>query len=171
MKMSDEKKVEPAKKAVTVDEVNKKLDNLSAYVRKVVKRLEELGGIDINMDGKLGLILVSLMLLSGVVFAADTVITGFNAETGIGTFKVVSDGTDCTLTVDKLVVSDAVTAPNGVSGSSTAVATNITVSYVTNIWTALDATTNAVAFTNVTPSYTLQTAVFKFAGGICTNKP
>lgn len=200
--MSDKEVVKPAK-AVTVDEVKKQLDNLSAYVRKIVKRLEELGGIDINMDGKVGLILVGLMLLSGVVFAADTTITGFNAETGIGTFKVVSDGTDCTLTVDKLVVSDAVTAPNGVSGSSTVatnisasayatnivnagiVVTNMTVAYTTNIITYLDATTNAVASTNIIPAYTLQTAAitlqtatptamqaaFRFAGGICTNKP
>ena len=167
--MSDEKKVEPAKvKAVTVDEVNKKLDNLSAYVRKVVKRLEELGGIDINMDGKVGLILFGLMLLSGVVFAADTVITGFNAETGIGTFKVVSDGTDCTLTVDKLVVSDASTLPGGyvsnVVVQTATVAGTVALSYTTNIVTYLDATTNAVSWTNIAV-----TGVAVTTAGVTTN--
>ena len=117
-------------------------------------------------------ILIALLAVVAVsTFAADVLITGFNAETGVGTFKVVSDGTDCTLTVDKLVVSDAVTAPNGVSGASAGVATNIAVTYVTNIWSVLDASTNTVALTNITPAYTVQTAVFRFAGGICTNKP
>jgi len=109
--MSDEKKVEPVKKSVTVDELKKQVDGLSAYVRKIVRRLEELGGIDINMDGKVGMILLSLMLSSGIVFAADTVITGFDAVTGIGTFKVVSDGTSATLTADKVVASTTLSIP------------------------------------------------------------
>ena len=59
-------------------------------------------------------ILITLLaVVAFSAFAADTVITGFDAQTGIGTFKVVSDGTDCTLTVDKLVVSDASTLPGG----------------------------------------------------------
>jgi len=168
--MSDAKKVEPAK-AVTVDEVKKQLDNLSAYVRKIVKRLEELGGIDINMDGKIGLILVGLMLLSGVMFAADTLITGFNAETGVGTFKVVSDGTSATLTVDKLVVSTGLTAPSGVTGTST-LATNLTYTLATNTIIYLDASTNVATNTSIRVStVTIQTAPMKFVSGICTNKP
>jgi hypothetical protein len=120
-------------------------------------------------------------------FAADVLITGFDAVTGIGTFKVVSDGTDATLTVDKLVVSDAITAPGGVSGSSTVVtnlsglaafATNIAPTYVTNTWTYLDASTNLATNTVITTTYSVQTrtpavqqASITFVSGICTNKP
>ena len=109
-------------------------------------------------------ILIALLAVAAVaVFAADTVITGFNAETGIGTFKVVSDGTDCTLTVDKLVVSDASTLPGGyvsnvvvqtatVSGTVTpqTITPTVAYTYATNIYSCLDASTNAVSYTNIT---------------------
>jgi hypothetical protein len=127
---------------------------------------------------KLILALVAVVAMMGVaVYAADTLITGYNAETGIGTFKVVSDGTDSTLTVDKLVVSDAITAPGGVTGRSS-VTTNIAATaYVTNIVVqyAVYADTNgAVAVTNIvlqkaTP--TAQNASLWFVSGIATNKP
>lgn len=144
--MSDEKKVEPAKtKAVTVEELKKQIDGLAAYVRKIVKRLEELGGIDINMDGKVGLILISLMLLSGVVLAADTQVSGYTNETNIGTFYVSTDGTDSTLTVDKLSVLDATTLPGG---------------YVSNVVVQTATVSGTVTPQVVTPTATpaLQTA-------------
>ena len=57
-------------------------------------------------------ILVSILAVCAVsAFAADTVITGFDAVTGIGTFKVVSDGTSATLTADKVVASTTLSIP------------------------------------------------------------
>jgi hypothetical protein len=138
--MSDEKKVEPAKtRAVNVEELKKQVDGLAAYVRKIVKRLEELGGIDINMDGKVGLIIISLMLLSGVVLAADTQVSGYTNETNVGTFYVSTDGTDSTLTVDKLSVLDATTLPGGYVSNVTAQTATLTAS-VTQSTAALSAT-------------------------------
>jgi hypothetical protein len=111
--MSDKAKVEPAKaeKNDEVSELRAKLDNLSAYVRKVVKSFEKLSGIDLNADGKVGVILISLLLGAGLVYAADTQVSGYTNETNVGTFYVSTDGTDSTLTVDKLVAIDAATLP------------------------------------------------------------
>ena len=145
--MSDEKKVEPAKtRAVNVEELKKQVDGLAAYVRKIVKRLEELGGIDINMDGKVGLIIISLMLLSGVVLAADTQVSGYTNETNVGTFYVSTDGTDSTLTVDKLSVLDATTLPGGyvsnVTAQTASVAGSVTLTMATNTIYYMNADTN-----------------------------
>ncbi len=117
-------------------------------------------------------ILIALFaMVSLSVLATDTLITGFNAETGIGTFKVVSDGTSATLTVDKLVVSTGLTAPSGVTGTST-LATNLTYTLATNTIIYLDASTNVVTNTSIRVStVTIQTAPMKFVSGICTNKP
>lgn len=140
-----------------------------------------------------------LTVLAVSAIAGNTLITGFDAVTGIGTFKVVSDGTDATLTVDKLVVSDAITNPGGVTGSSS-VATNVASSSAAITATAVVTTqtakgyiadvavtnaagaemlfvTNAtVAVTivnggNVVTNITASLSPIKFVSGICTNKP
>jgi hypothetical protein len=117
------------------------------------------------------ILIAFLAVASLTAFAADTLITGFDATTGIGTFKVVSDGTDATLTVDKIVVSDGFTAPNGVTGTST-LATNLTYTLATNTIIYLDASTNVATNTSIRVStVTIQTAPMKFVSGICTNKP
>lgn len=71
-------------------------------------------------------------------YAVDTVITGFDAVTGIGTFKVVSDGTSATLTVDKLTVtSTAALSGAGITG-------NIPVAAITNALNQSVYTTNTI---------------------------
>jgi hypothetical protein len=132
------------------------------------------------------ILIAFLAVASLTAFAADTLITGFDATTGIGTFKVVSDGTSATLTVDKLVVSTGVTNPGGVTETTSittgitafAYATNLVATVVTNTLIYLDASTNAA--TNVTYSTTYavatHTPVVKnsaagFVSGVCTNAP
>ena len=112
------------------------------------------------------LLVVALIAVAG--YAVDTMIAGFNAETGIGTYKVMSDGTDCTLTVDKLVVSDASTLPGGyvsnVVAQTASVAGTVVLSYTTNILTYLDGDTNAVSWTNIAVS-----GVAVTTAGVTTN--
>lgn len=114
------------------------------------------------------LFLLAVAIIAASVYAADTVITGFNAETGIGTFKVVSDGTDCTLTVDKLVVSDATTLPGGyvsnVVAQTASVAGTVTKTYLTNTIYYLDASTNVATNTII---YVSDVAVT--TAGVTTN--
>jgi len=58
----------------------------------------------------------------------------------------------------------------GVTKTST-FATGVTTAYATNIYTFLDADTNAVSFTNIVPSVTATTGEIKFASGVVTNSP
>jgi hypothetical protein len=145
--MSDEVKVEPAKAAKNeVTELKAKLDNLSAYVRKIAKNFEKLSGIDLNADGKIGLIVIGLFCAS-VAFAADTQVSGYTNETNVGTFYVSTDGTSSQLTVDKLVVKSTATLSGaGLTGAipvaSITNALNQTASAVTNVIVSADAKTN-----------------------------
>ena len=105
-------------------------------------------------------ILIALFaMVSLTVLATDTLITGFNAETGIGTFKVVSDGTSATLTVDKLVVSSTATLSGaGLTGhipvGALTNALNGT-AYTTNTITG-DGVTNVFIFATVGPAKVLK---------------
>lgn len=103
-------------------------------------------------------------LVCAVSFAADTLITGFDAATGIGTFKVVSDGTSATLTVDKLTVTSttslsgagitgnipkaAITNALGSAGSN--IGGNIPVAAMTNALAGTAYTTNTLTGDGVT---------------------
>ena len=62
---------------------------------------------------KIVISIVSAVALCGVVLAADTIVTGYPATTGIGTFKVTTDGTSSTLTVDKIAVASLTNALAG----------------------------------------------------------
>lgn len=147
-------------------------------------------------------ILISLFAVCAVtVFAADTLITGYPATTGIGTFKVVSDGTYSTLIVDKIDAlqgggTNIIAVAGGVSGSSS-VATNVALSRAVVTATAVvtpltktieymsaDGSTNTLAVcTNATVAVTVvngglvvtnvtaSLSDITFVTGICTNKP
>jgi hypothetical protein len=82
---------------------------------------------------KAGVVLFALLALIGVsVLAADTLITGYDTTTGVGTFKVVSDGTHSTLTVDKIVASNA-TGLTNVTAATALTMQRQTVASVTNV--------------------------------------
>jgi exosome complex RNA-binding protein Csl4 len=82
---------------------------------------------------KAGVVLFALLALIGVsVLAADTLITGYDTTTGLGTFKVVSDGTHSTLTVDKIVASNA-TGLTNVTAATALTMQRQTVASVTNV--------------------------------------
>ncbi len=82
---------------------------------------------------KAGVVLFALLALIGVsVLAADTLITGYDTTTGLGTFKVVSDGTHSTLTVDKIVASNA-TGLTNVTAATALTLQRQTVASVTNV--------------------------------------
>ena len=82
---------------------------------------------------KAGVVLFALLALIGVsVLAADTLITGYDTTTGLGTFKVVSDGTHSTLTVDKIVASNA-TGLTNVTAATALTMLRQTVASVTNV--------------------------------------
>jgi hypothetical protein len=84
-------------------------------------------------------ILIAFLAVASIsVIAADTLITGYDAQTGIGTFKVVSDGTSSTLTVDKLTVTSTTTIPGaGITG-------NIPLAAITNALVGTTLTTNTI---------------------------
>lgn len=107
--MSDEVKIEPATKAdldavkVELEAVKKQQNNMAAFARKITKKLEVLFGFDMNLDGKVGILLAGLLGVA-IVVGADTLITGVGTNyPGIGTYQVTSDGTNATLTVDVIV--------------------------------------------------------------------
>jgi hypothetical protein len=82
---------------------------------------------------KAGVVLFALLALIGVsVLAADTLITGYDTTTGLGTFKVVSDGTHSTLTVYKIVASNA-TGLTNVTAATALTMQRQTVASVTNV--------------------------------------
>lgn len=99
---------------------------------------------------KLILVLVALFAVCAV-YAADTVITGVGSNyTGIGTFQVSSDGTDVTLTVDKLIVIDAISgAKSALYVTNATAATALTLQRAVNL-----AVTNVVLVTEVQGDYT-----------------
>jgi hypothetical protein len=94
---------------------------------------------------KILIALVAAIVAIGA-FAADTAVTGYTNETRVGTYYVTTDGTDSTLTVDKLVVLDATTLPGGyvsnVVVQTASVAGTVTLTMATNTIYYQDATTN-----------------------------
>jgi hypothetical protein len=90
------------------------------------------------------ILIAMVVAVAACVYAADVMITGFDAVTGIGTFKVVSDGTSATLTVDKLTVSSTASLSGaGITG-------NIPVAAITNALNQSVYTTNTLTGDGVT---------------------
>jgi hypothetical protein len=147
------------------------------------------------------IVCLAVLAFSMSAFSADTLITGFPATTGIGTFKVTSDGTYSTLTVDKINAlsgggTNILAVAGGVSGSSS-VATNVAQSFAAITATAvvtpltksitylgIDGSTNKLAVcTNATVAVTVvnggvvvtnvaaSLSAITFVTGVCTNKP
>ena len=86
---------------------------------------------------KILIALVAIAVVAGYAFATDTLITGFPATTGIGTFKVTSDGTDATLTVNKATITTLVINGTNITG-------NIGVAQLTNALAGTAYTTNTL---------------------------
>jgi hypothetical protein len=86
---------------------------------------------------KKSLIVFGIIAVAGFALATDTLITGFPATTGIGTFKVTSDGTDATLTVNKATITTLVISGTNITG-------NIGVAQMTNALAGTAYTTNTL---------------------------
>lgn len=104
------------------------------------------------------LITLAIVSVSALAIAADTLVTGFSSEPKVGTFKVTTDGSVATLTVDKIVVTSAATGPFGTNTATGALSSNLT---------ALGGTTGSFQFIKPNGS----TGTVYFATGIITNSP
>ena len=92
--------------------IEKRLTNLEAYVRKVVARLENLLGFDVNGDGKVGNVKTKLLLFLAsafvtslcilTVFSAEQILWSARAPVGYDAFLVLEadDGTDANDTLE-----------------------------------------------------------------------
>ena len=135
-----------AEKVEIVDKVARKTANeAAAYGRRIVKRLEDMLGFDIDGDGKIGKIghsriawLVVLLAVSFVAMATTFVqYQTYDSDAVHGTFKVTDDGAGtATLTVDAMTVSTLTTttdeaAGDWIVGGNLTVATNVTVTGLT----------------------------------------
>ena len=102
---------------------------VSAVVRKIAKELKEHFGMNVEGRSSIGLVFAVLLVSVCASFAVDTVVDWSTGLSGtIGTAKITTDGTNATLTVDKIaagvtnVVQSTgmtVTGPVSVSGAQT----------------------------------------------------
>lgn len=77
---------------------------VSAVVRKIAKELKEHFGIDAK-DGKMHIGLMVFIMLAGLAVAGTTTVVDWSTGVSdpIGTAKITTDGTDATLTINKIV--------------------------------------------------------------------
>ena len=102
-----------------------RLTRLEALMRKLLKAVEQHWGIDIDGDGKGGKVRVAMLIvvhMGGLfAYATDTTLWLLRpsiTETAPDCY-VTSDGTDCTLTVNKLNVTGQATFAGTVKVGST----------------------------------------------------
>jgi hypothetical protein len=112
---------------VKIDEVkddNKRITRLETITRLIMKAMEIHWGIDLNKDGKIGNVRVAMLCviaLGGIIaFAADTTIFGLrpSGQEPLADFNATSDGTDVTLTVNKIVANTSITLTNTTIGGT-----------------------------------------------------
>ena len=119
--MSDEKATDPTPvKKPKGDDVKAQVNSNSATIRLVIKALENVFGIDINRDGKVGRtylpLLLTIMLISGLAFSAEVLRDGWGTGENFGTYAVYGD--DATDTARLQIDSATITTLN-VSGTTT----------------------------------------------------
>lgn len=132
-----------SKKANETQEMEKRVTRLEAMVRMIKSELKEHFGIDAK-DGKsnIGLTFAILMVSGLMAFAVDTVVDWSTGVSGtIGTAKITTDGTNATLTVDKIAAgtmsqsNTTVTGTLSVTGSAAATTTVKSYGYTTIVST------------------------------------
>ena len=127
--MKDEKKAEVKVESKDSDVIA----SISRRLSKVVKFLEEIHGADIDGDGRKGFSVTKLLVcvasccvVLGVAFAED--IANWSSASGLTGSAVIShDGTDYTLTIDKISAEVVTTSGQSVSTAGTASPTNAAV--------------------------------------------
>ena len=173
---------------IDVRALKKQADATSAVVRKLIRRLEDMFAVDLDGDGKVGKSLFALLVAFGLavsIVSADTVYdlaegantkgAVFNVKTD-GTGTTLTDATNLTLTVNKLVVSNTITlgtsittttmrataiygggitAENGVTGATAVFTTSVT-----------SATVRAASVISGTTTGTTIRAAGLYGGGI-----
>lgn len=133
--MSEETNKTAAKKDERIDKLATKVNAMGRILDKVITKLETQFGEDYNMDGvvgkakKVGVIVLAAFLCAGSVIARD--IANWSSGSGLsGTAVLSHDGTDYTLTVDKLAV-ESIASSGAITGVPSAVATVTNSTYVT----------------------------------------
>jgi len=139
-----------------------------ATVRKVVKVLERMFGVDIDRDGKVGVVRVGVLVTFALVCAAGLVCAGVVwdvSSSSQGNLKAESSSGQITLTVDKLTVTNGATisalAAAGLTGNTPLAALTNALDtaggvLITNTCLAEDGKTNTYIFGPVGSVYVLR---------------
>ena len=105
--------------------IEARVTRLEALVRIMQKKLSEHFGMETEGNTRIGLMFITLIATVGLAVAVDTVVDWGTGVSGtIGTAKITTDGTNATLTVDRLTTG----ATNVVSSTGMTVSGVLTVS-------------------------------------------